>query len=56
MASAYGWTPDEIDQVDAQLLDWLVAIQGVEAEIHEQQRQKQQLELKKATQKTRRRG
>jgi hypothetical protein len=36
-AKAYGWTPAQVDETDAELCDWLLAIQGVEAEIQQEE-------------------
>jgi len=53
-AKVHGWTPGDVCEVDCELLDWLIAIQGLEAEIEEEQRRKQEREMRKASQ-TRRR-
>lgn len=45
----YGWTPDQVDRVDSETLDWMLAIQGVEQEIQEETRKKQEREMKAKT-------
>lgn len=47
MAKAYGWTPSQIDEVPVDTLDWLVAIQGLEAEMEDEARKKQEREIKR---------
>lgn len=47
MAKAYGWTPAQVDDVPADTLDWLVAIQGLEAEMQDEARKKQEREIKR---------
>lgn len=49
MAKTYGWTPAEVDQVDAELLDWLSAIQRIEYELEDEARKKQEQQLKRTT-------
>jgi hypothetical protein len=56
IASAYGWTPQQIDEVDAHLLDWLIAIQGVEAEIREEEQKKQRAHMEREQAKARQRS
>ena len=47
LASKYGWTPDQVDAVDAETLDWMLAIQSVEREIEEQHRKSQEREMQR---------
>lgn len=46
IGKVYGWSPDVVDRLDVEILDWLLAIQGVERELEEQQRKKQEREAK----------
>jgi len=47
LATKYGWTPDQVDGVDVETLDWMLAIQRVERELEEQQRKKQEQDMKR---------
>ena len=47
MAKTYGWTPQQVDECDAELIDWLIAIQGVEGELTEEAQKKQVAEAKR---------
>lgn len=47
LAQEYGWTPQQVDAQDAELIDWLVAILGIEAEIQDDHRKKQEAQLKR---------
>jgi len=57
LGKTYGWTPDQVDRIEADTLDWLFAIQGVEREIEEQHRKQQERDMqrKSAAMKGRRR-
>ena len=46
-AKEYGWTPQQVDAQDAELIDWLVAIMGIESEIQEDHQKKQEAQLKR---------
>jgi hypothetical protein len=46
MGKVYHWTPADVDQIDVETLDWLLAIQRVERELEEQQQKKQEREAK----------
>jgi hypothetical protein len=45
LAKEYGWTPQQVDEQDADLIDWLVGIMGIEAEIQEDHHKKQKAEM-----------
>lgn len=47
IGKTYGWTPDQVDGIDVDTLDWLFAIQRVEREIEEQERSKRDQEMKR---------
>uniref|UniRef100_UPI003F4908FB hypothetical protein n=1 Tax=Pseudonocardia sp. CA-138482 TaxID=3240023 RepID=UPI003F4908FB len=39
-AKTYGWTPGQVDQLDVDIHDWLLAIQALESEIEADERKK----------------
>ena len=47
MGKEYGWTPQQVDAQDAELIDWLVGIMGIEAEIQEDHHKKQEATMKR---------
>lgn len=55
LAKEYGWTPREVDEVDAETLDWMLGIQKIENELQDEHRKKQEREMKRTMPQGRRR-